>query len=472
MTRTAILLGILNLLLLAGLAGCRENTPAVPPSPRADEQCPRAAIPEIVERIRPGVVTVVASRHDPQPRIRHKSGREERERARNGPDTRPLSGRKGLGAGVIIDERGLVVTNHHVVEGLETLRIQLDDGRRATARIVEAAPKTDLALLQITEEMEGLRVLEFGNSSDLRLGEPVLALGAPFGLSGSVSRGIVSGLGRTDFGLATYEDFIQTDAVVNPGSSGGPLVTLDGEIVGLNTAIMSRGSGHQGIGFVMPSNMVRRSLEAMRRNVSTRGWLGITAKRLNTNLAAVFDIDGIEHGVLVAGVFRASPAHRAGLRRGDVILRYDDQPVRRASALRHHIAFSAPGSHHELEVWTQAGRRRRADVTLGRFESTDSAADIETESLLDGLFVASVSQGLHRVFDVVESAEKGVAILGVKPGSLPDRAGIEAGDVIVELNHEPVESLDQFKSKLKREHRHVVLLVQQETNAKYVLAER
>jgi serine protease Do len=478
MNWTAILSGVATVALL-GSIGCREERPrtrAASPTTSVEgttvEHC-RQRIPEIVERIRPSVVTIVPSGRDATPRIERRAGEQERSRASNGPETRPLGDRSGLGAGIVVDRDGRIVTNHHVVEDVERPRVRFADGRRASVRVVETAPAVDLALLRLNERIEGLDPLEFADSSDLRLGETVVAIGSPFGLTGSVSRGIVSGLGRTDFDIARYEDFIQTDAAVNPGSSGGPLVTLEGEVVGVNTAIMSRSSGHQGVGFAIPSDMASRVVEAMRhRSASDHGWLGISAQRLDAELADVFELDEWERGVLVAGVSTPSPAHRAGLRQGDVVLAFDGEDIERASELRHRVAFAEPGSHHELTIRPRGGGQRRVRVSLGELHRPGSPADIETESILNGLFVATLSKPLRRVFDVVDSVDRGVAVLGVEPGSLPDRAGVEAGDVIIELDHRPVHSLSQLETRLDSARKHVLLLVEQGDGAKYVLAKR
>jgi serine protease Do len=253
--------------------------------------------------------------------------------------TRRAPAAEGLGSGVIIREDGVVVTNHHVVAGATEVLVTLPDGSRHAADVLGTDPKTDLAVLRLQDPPAGLEPLPFGDSDSLRLGEVVLAVGTPFGVGQTVTMGIVSAKGRADVGIVDYEDFIQTDAAINPGNSGGALVDLRGTLVGINTAIFSRSGGSMGIGFAIPASMAVDVVEEILEDGTVdRGWLGV----------AIDDVEPGQRGVLVRAVQPGTPAERAGLRSGDVVLAFDGQPVSGASRFRNRVA--AAGSDHEFEV--------------------------------------------------------------------------------------------------------------------------
>jgi len=259
-----------------------------------------------------------------------------------------------LGSGVVVSQDGVVVTNHHVVDGASAIAVRLADGREMPAQLVGADPRSDLAVLRLQGGPAGLRPLPLADSDKVRLGELVLAIGSPFGLSQSVSLGIVSAKGRADVHIADYEDFIQTDAAINPGNSGGALVNLRGELVGIATAIASNSGGSQGIGFAIPSNMVRpimRSLLQSGRMV--RGWLGVAVQTLTPALARQFEAP-VQAGVLIADVHPGSVAERAGLQRGDIAVRVGKLPVSDAQHFRNAIGQAGAGAKIALEVYRRA----------------------------------------------------------------------------------------------------------------------
>ncbi len=278
------------------------------------------------------------------------------------PDERRIPRDRGLGSGVIVDPSGIIVTNHHVVGEADEIKVLLADRSEFTARLIGTDPKSDLAVVKI--EAEGLPTIPWADSDRLEVGEYVLAVGNPFGLNQTVTMGIVSAVGRARMGIAEYEDFIQTDAAINPGNSGGPLVNARGEVVGINTAIFSRSGGNMGIGFAVPSNMARIILEQL---VTTgrvvRGWLGVSIQDVTPDLAA--QLGAAEpKGVLVSDILNDSPAQRAGLRPGDVIVGFEGKEVENATQLRNLVAVTEVGRQVSLTV-LRRGQLQRVPVQIG-----------------------------------------------------------------------------------------------------------
>ena len=263
-----------------------------------------------------------------------------------GPDSRSEYRRPGLGSGVIIDKRGLVLTNFHVVKGADEILLRLSDKREYRGQILGTDPKTDIALVRFQPEHE-ITVANLGNSDALRVGEWAIAIGNPFGLDQTVTVGVISATGRSDVGIATYENFIQTDASINPGNSGGPLVNLKGEVVGVNTAIVAAG---QGIGFAIPINMVKRVVDQlMDKGKVVRGWLGVALQPLSPELAQSLGVSGTA-GAVVGSTIAGSPAAQAGLQQGDVIVAYDKTPVEDYRHVQRLVAESRVGSNVTLQI--------------------------------------------------------------------------------------------------------------------------
>lgn len=266
-----------------------------------------------------------------------------------------------LGSGVIVSPQGYVLTNNHVIDGADQIRVALADGRFADAQLVGADPDTDLAVLKVA--LQDLPVIGLGNSDALRVGDVVLAIGNPFGVGQTVTQGIVSATGRTRLGLSTFEDFIQTDAAINPGNSGGALVTAHGDLVGINTAIFSRSGGSMGIGFAIPTQLAEQALSSIIEHGRViRGWLGIEAQALTPQLAESFGLSSTD-GVLIAGVLRGGPADRAGLQPADIVLKLDDQPVRDSQALLRLITAHKPGETLKIEGYRN-GRIFRTEAIV------------------------------------------------------------------------------------------------------------
>ncbi|MCO4763941.1 MAG: trypsin-like peptidase domain-containing protein [Myxococcales bacterium] len=278
---------------------------------------------------------------------------------------RQRPGRQGLGSGVIVSTSGMIVTNNHVVRSAQAIEVTLHDGRKFAAKLVGADPQTDVAVLQLNGRVSGLRAMKFANSGAARLGQVVLAIGSPFGLSQTVTAGIVSAKGRTNVGIADYENFIQTDAAINPGNSGGALVDLRGRLLGINTAIASRTGGSNGIGFAIPSKMVKRIMTSLvTKGQVDRGWLGVAIRSPSPQMARALGL-GAQRGVLIADVQRGSPAQKAGLRQRDVVLKVDSVDIAGPSRLRNEIAAKGSGREVTLTLW-RGGKIQRLKVRLGR----------------------------------------------------------------------------------------------------------
>ena len=354
---------------------------------------------------------------------------------------------RGLGTGVIVREDGYILTNNHVVAGADEVTITLSDDRRLTAEVVGADDKADIAVLKV--DADRLLPARLGDSEKMKVGEWVLAIGSPFGLDQTVTAGIVSAKGRADVGIAAYEDFIQTDAAINPGNSGGPLVNLEGEVVGINTAIASRTGGYMGVGFAIPSNMARTIMDAIIENGRVeRGWLGAMIQDLSEEMAQSFDFHSTE-GVLVGDVVPDGPADKAGIRAGDIITKFNGRPVRKAAQLRNAVASTGPDTEARLELFRD-GRARSLTVTIGLLES-QFVAGKGTQSALDlGMTVQTLTPELAREAGFDED-EKGVVVTQVEPGSLSSRVGIRPGDLIVAVGTARIDDLADFREAMKEE---------------------
>ena len=266
----------------------------------------------------------------------------------------------GLGSGVIVSPQGHILTNNHVIEEADDIEVVLADGRRANARIMGTDPETDLALLKI--DLDKLPVIVLGQADSLRVGDIVLAIGNPFGVGQTVTSGIVSALGRSQLGINTFENFIQTDAAINPGNSGGALVDVNGQLMGINTAIYSRSGGNMGIGFAIPMSLAQQVMQELLKNGKvTRGWIGVEPQNLSAELASSFNLPSASEGgrnaqgVVITGVLQNGPAARAGIRPGDVILKVANQPVANVAELLSRIAGLQPGQPARLQVWRRQG---------------------------------------------------------------------------------------------------------------------
>jgi serine protease Do len=375
---------------------------------------------------------------------------------------------QSLGSGVIVTSDGYLITNNHVVAGAEQVRVTLADRREFDARIVGTDPKTDVAVLKL--EAKGLPNLPLGDSDATEVGQVVLAVGNPFGLGQTVTMGIISAKGRANMGIVDYEDFLQTDAAINPGNSGGALVNARGELIGINTAIATRTGGYQGIGFAIPSNMARDvSQELIRHGRVTRGYLGVVIQPVTPALAEAFKLKEAR-GALVGDVSRNSPAARAGLRRGDVIVKFDGQEVDDYAQFRLRVARTAVGRTVSLEV-LRDGRRVPLQVTVGEMPDEQGEGSDEEEvpaGTLEGIDVEELTPALIRRLGVPRQT-RGVVVSDVEDGSAADEAGIRPGHVILEVNRRPTATVAAFRAAARAVGRGTaVLLVQQGQTSAYI----
>jgi serine protease Do len=355
---------------------------------------------------------------------------------------------RGQGSGFIISEKGHILTNNHVVEDADVVKVVLSDNREFVAKIVGTDPQSDVALLKI-DDPANLPVLPLGDSNALEVGEWVIAIGNPFGLSQTVTVGVVSATGRSSVGINEYENFIQTDAAINPGNSGGPLLNARGEVVGINTALFSRTGGYMGIGFAIPINMaksIENQLQASGKVV--RGWLGVVIQNVDKNLAESFGLKKAE-GILVSEVQKDSPASGAGLQRDDIILRLNDSALSDVSDLRNRVALLTPGSKATLDI-IRDGREKKIQVTIGEQPSGfSSTAKVEKEKeTLDkyGLTLQPLTQELAERFSYKDAS--GLIISAVQPGSPASLSGLKPGYLIEEINKVKVKNLSDLKTAL------------------------
>ena len=373
----------------------------------------------------------------------------------------------GQGSGFLISADGYIMTNNHVVGDADKVTVQLLDGREYDAEIVGTDPPTDVALIKINAD-EKLPFLKLGNSDKLEVGDWVLAFGNPFGLSHTLTAGIVSAKGRSGIGLNDYENFIQTDAAINPGNSGGPLVNLDGEVVGMNTAIFSRSGGYMGIGFAIPINMATNIREQLVQHGSvTRGRIGVYIQDLTKDLAESFDIDQ-RNGILVAQVMADSPAENAGLKQGDVILELDGKKVDKVANFRNQIALTRPGTEVELLVLRE-GKKKEIDVTIGAMETDQQGHPVSSNELPElGMSLQTLTPELADQLGYEN--ESGVVVTEIQAGSIAARAGIKRGDLIQEVNRQEVNDPDQVRKLIEEGKKKTVLLLVRQGDASRYLA--
>jgi serine protease Do len=423
---------------------------------------PAASYAPVVKRVSPSVVKVLVTERAKRvpagdlpsffdsPQFRQFFGDQfGRQFGRRGTILQPPQ--EGLGSGVIVSPDGYILTNNHVVRGADVIKVTLNDGRELTAKVVGTDPESDIAVVKV--DAKDLPAITFADSEKLQVGDRVLAIGNPFGIGQTVTSGMVSGLGRATLGLG-YEDFIQTDAAINPGNSGGALVDVDGRLVGINTAILSRSGGFQGIGFAIPSNMAQNVMEQLvTKGKVVRGYLGVTVQDITPALADQFNVKNHE-GAIVAEVVRGSPAAKAGLQSGDVITKLDGKEVADARRLKLASGALEPGKQVAVQ-YVRDGKTQTAELTVGKRPSERELArngggqygndyadngDNDTGTL-NGVGVADLDPQARREFDVPARVH-GALVTEVDPNSASAQAGLQPGDVIEEINHHPVHSGD------------------------------
>jgi serine protease Do len=367
---------------------------------------------------------------------------------------------RGVGSGFVMSEDGFILTNNHVIEDADRIKVKLADGKDFTARVVGRDPKTDLALIKI-DGAAALHPLKLGNSENLKVGSWVVAIGSPFGLEQTVTVGIVSAKGRV-IGSGPYDNFIQTDASINPGNSGGPLVNMNGEVIGINTAIIPNA---QGIGFATPINMATEILpQLQKKGHVTRGWLGVSIQEVTPELAKSFSLDK-NKGALVAEVFKASPAEKAGIEQGDIILQFNGKDIAESKELPRMMAATPVGDTVALKV-LRNGKTITCQVDAGEMQEKEVASlDTPRESL--GLIVQNITPDIAQELGLEKAG--GVVVANVEPGSPASDVGIQPGDVIQGVNRKPVKDVDDFVAKIDKagKQENVLLLIKRGNNNLY-----
>jgi len=440
------LLGLLIFLLMLAPASAQTRVP-----PR-DRELIRLSFAPVVKKAAPAVVNVYARRvvrgtagpaallNDPL--WRHFFGDQSpfgvpRERVEN-----------SLGSGVIVDGHGLIMTNHHVIQNAQEILVVLADRREFEARVLLSDERADLAVLKIAPHDELLPTIEIGDSDQLEVGDLVLAIGNPFGVGQTVTSGIVSGLARTAVGIGDFRSFIQTDAAINPGNSGGALIDLDGRLVGINTAIFSRSGGSIGIGFAIPTNMVRIVLQAASNGGRiVRPWLGASGQGVTADLAASLGLPRPE-GVLLKEVVPGSPAAQAGLRVGDVVLAIEGHEIEDPESLRFRIATLPLNAAARISLW-RGGARRDVVATVAPppEQPPRQVTPLTGRHPLSGATVANLNPAFADELGL-DAAQRGVVVTHLESASVAERIGLQHGDILVNLNKRPIESVTQLQQLL------------------------
>ena len=368
------------------------------------------------------------------------------------------------------DLDGYILTNNHVVDGADEVKVALQDGREFTAKVVGRDPKTDIAVIKI--EAKDLPAVPMADSEKVEVGDVVLAIGNPFGIGQTVTTGIVSATGRAGADGLDYEDFIQTDAAINPGNSGGALVDADGRLIGINTAILSRSGGNQGIGFAIPVNLARDVMESLIKDGHvTRGYLGVVIQDVTPALAKEFKLKEA-HGALVGEVTAKSPAEKAGIENGDLILEFNGKKVTDSRHLKLEVARVQPGESVPVKI-LRDGSSKTLDVTVKEMPGTEHLAKNDNHKeddtgTLNGVTVADLDGAARQQFDLPSNV-KGVVITEVDPNSAAAEAGLKAGDVIQEINRKPVRTAEEaVKMTEKADDKTTLLRVWRDGGSRYV----
>lgn len=361
------------------------------------------------------------------------------------------------GSGFIVSQDGYILTNAHVVKGADKITAVLNDGREIDATLIGADPHTDIAVVKI--EGQGFPFLKLGNSDELDVGEWVIAIGSPFQLEASVTVGVVSAKGRQNLKITDFEDFIQTDAAINPGNSGGPLLDLQSEVIGINTAIVSlRSGGYMGIGFAIPSNLVKVIMQQIIDKGSvTRGFLGVSLQPVDKDIADAFSLPKPE-GALISEVVKDSPADKAGLKQGDIILEYNNTPIKSLQTFRNEISLMPPGSKVLLKL-NRKGETLNLPVSLGTSNTSLTTSNVILQKL--GMEIDVLTPELAKQLGYPQK-EEGVVISKIKPGSSAAMAGLRPGFLIQAVNHKKIVDIEEFNLAVSQsENKRLLLLVRQ-----------
>jgi serine protease Do len=406
---------------------------------------------EVAETITPSVVTIqteVKAKRPPAkaPRgmdpLREFFGEDFLDRFRQGPQA-------GLGTGVIVDDRGHILTNNHVIGEADEVLVRLPGDRKAKATVVGVDPRSDLAVIKVKSKDALPPPAKLGSSAGLKIGEWVVAVGASFGFENTITAGIVSAKGRQIGNSSQYEDYIQTDAAINPGNSGGPLVNLRGEVVGINTAIISKSGGYMGIGLAIPIDMAKNVMESLiTKGKVTRGWLGVAIQNLTEDLSSSFGYKGTE-GALVGDVDPKGPARSSGLRQGDIIVKVDSKKISNINQLRNYIAGLKPGTEATLTI-VRDGRESDITIKVGELpaQAGERGADTEPDNAQEqlGMTVDELNPQLARRLGT--KRRRGVVVTEVEAGSVASES-VQPGDIITSINGKPINDLNDFRKALE-----------------------
>jgi serine protease Do/serine protease DegQ len=369
---------------------------------------------------------------------------------------------QSLGSGVIVDaKRGLVLTNNHVIANAVQITVTLRDGRHLEAELVGTDPETDIAVIKLP--VGNLTDLKTTDSDQLRVGDFVVAIGNPFGLGQTVTSGIISALSRSGLGIEGYEDFIQTDASINPGNSGGALVNLRGELVGINTAIFSQSGGNIGIGFAIPINLALQITEQLLDSGEVkRGFLGVVAQDLSPDLAEAFDLES-QRGAVIAEVMADSPASKAGMMAGDIVVSIDGRPIKNASEVRNRIGLLPVGEKMKFDV-LRNGKRKTLTVTITEGKEERGRLPEAVNVRLEGVSVSNIDEN-SPYYGKIE----GIAVVNVQRGSTAWRNGLRRGDIITSVNRVPVKNLDAFLNEVNRKEGALLLRILRGNTAAFLV---
>lgn len=374
---------------------------------------------------------------------------------------------KSLGSGVIVSPEGYVLTNNHVVDGATDVKVTLADKREVEAKVIGTDPKTDVAVLKI--DASNLKPITLGDSSNVEVGDTALAIGDPFGVGQTVTRGIISATGRGNLGIEDYEDFIQTDAPINPGNSGGALINDRGELIGINTAILTHGQGSEGIGFAVPVNLAHQVMDQILKNGKVvRAYMGILPQDMTTDMAKAFGQKDAR-GVVVGDVTPSSPAQESGIRRGDILLEMNGRPVESSNQLRNSISMMQPGTEIKLKM-LRGGSERDVTVKLAEMPTETAMAhpgSVGSTQALEGVEVSNLTPNMAERLGL-PSSTTGVVVTDVDPSSKIADAGLRKGDVIQEANHQPVKNVSEFQSAMKKNSTDPLLLVNRQGRTLFI----